>query len=392
MSNPFRHLTRNAEPHDISITAYNQLMDMLGWWQTNQARSGGPPLKGLVDWDQCVFKTKNTSGALVPTYGVVGLAGPLYGPTDNLSEFQNVTPMEGVEPVVADHAGGRWGVALEMIDNGCIGRCCFAGVVPTRVYINGADDGYCDIIEGETDGDYTCYLGTGATGAQILWREGGSAGTVEWAVVRLGNKTGPIPFQLKTSLTPGGTATAYLTEPDGTIIDESTPLVVTVTDTIGDKRAIGKDDRSAGGAIGLAEVLADGTVAIQNIHQQALLIKATAKAAISGSTGTVDNVTVRDRGMSPVAESSTELSVNNPLNYYVADDGVCLLEWNESSSPAAYDITGVVMTAVSPMTDWQYNDTSEDIEEKTRATRVNVAGDESGWTKIDDTEECQEAT
>ena len=218
MANPYRHLTRNAMPTDISITAYNKLMDMLSWWQTNQARSGGPPLKGLVDWDQCVFKTKNTSGAVVPTYGVVGLAGPLYGPTDNLSEFRNVTPMEGVEPVVADHAGGRWGVALEMIDNGCIGRCCFAGVVPTRVYVNGADDGYCDIIEGETDGDYTCYLGTGQTGAQILWREnaGSGAGTVVWAIVRLGKyERGSAIGKLDEALEQGGSATVSIWSGEG---------------------------------------------------------------------------------------------------------------------------------------------------------------------------------
>ena len=270
------------------------------------------------------------------------------------------------------------------VPNGAMGRC-YAGPVVLVAYETGTPsigDGY-----GAKPDQFTaavnypeCLICRGIYDStnKIMW--------AEYHPIR------DFPFMLKESLTPGGTATAYLTTPDGTIIDESTPLVVTVTDTIGDKRAVGKDDRSAGGALGLAEVLSDGTVAIVNIHQQALLIKATAKAAISGSTGTVDNVTVRDRGMSPVAESSTELSVNNPLNYYVADDGVCLLEWNESSSPAAYDITGVVMTAVSPMTDWQYNDTSEDIEEKTRATRVNVAGDESGWTKIDDTEECQEAT
>jgi len=80
-------------------------------------------------------------------------------------------------------------VALVETDDGQIADFAVSGVVPTRVYVNGADDQYCDIIEGETDGDYTCYLGTGATGARILWREnaGSGAGTVVWAIVRLGN-------------------------------------------------------------------------------------------------------------------------------------------------------------------------------------------------------------
>ncbi|MFA5752626.1 MAG: hypothetical protein WC910_06125 [Bacteroidales bacterium] len=147
------------------------------------------------------------------------------------------------------------------------------------------------------------------------------------------------PFMLKESLTPGGTATAYLTEPDGTIIDESTPLVVTVTDTIGDKRAVGKDDRSAGGAIGLAEVLADGTVAIQNIHQQAKRCKCQIDDAggieATDASINVDNVTPTDGGQSPVASSSTDLTVYiqlNPSNsggFTGADNTVCYIEWHE---------------------------------------------------------------
>jgi hypothetical protein len=53
-----------------------------------------------------------------------------------------------------------------------------------------------------------------------------------------------------------------------------------------------------------------------------------------------------------------------------------------------------ILTAVSitTLTDWQYNATSEDIEEKTRSAYVLEAGSESSWTKIDDTDECQESS
>lgn len=190
------------------------------------------------------------------------------------------------------------------------------------------------------------------------------------------------PAMLKTSLTPGGTADAYPCKPDGTIIDSG--WYWTIKDTIGNKRARGKDDTGTTGAMCLVEVLADGTKAIVEIQQQAERIKATAKELIDGSTGTVDNVTVRCNGQSPVDAAADGLSVNNPLNYYVPDDGVCFLE----SNGASWDITGVPLVAVSPLTGWQYNDSSEDVEDKTRAARVNVAGDESAWTKIDDTTQC----
>lgn len=246
MANPYRHLTANATPHDISITAYNKMIDMLNWWQTNQARSGGGPLRNLVDWDQSVFRTKNMSGALVPTYGIVGLNGPLYGPSDNLAEFKNVTPLEGVEPDAEDHKGGKWGVMLEMAGDGAIGRCCFSGVVPTRVYVNGVDDQYCDVIEAETVGEgeeaETCYLGTGSTGAQILWREnaGSGEGTVVWAIVRLGNETKPCAAQFglaagnnwirdddsKThSFTPAHPATGIILSPELTVEEENIEAV-----------------------------------------------------------------------------------------------------------------------------------------------------------------------
>ncbi len=54
---------------------------------------------------------------------------------------------------------------------------------------------------------------------------------------------------------------------------------------------------------------------------------ATAKGAISGGSGTVDNV-APIHGFSPVANSSEELSVDNPHTYDVDDNGKVRIEWN----------------------------------------------------------------
>lgn len=52
----------------------------------------------------------------------------------------------------------------------------------------------------------------------------------------------------------------------------------------------------------------------------------------------------------------------------------------------AWYATPMVSQAV--FTDWQYNASSGDIEEKTRTIVGPFTGAESGWTKTDDTEEC----
>jgi hypothetical protein len=141
-----------------------------------------------------------------------------------------------------------------------------------------------------------------------------------------------VPFMLKTSLTPASTATAYFTTAAGAIIDEE--WTFTVTDTIGDKRAVGKDDAGEGndGALGLAEVLGDGTVAIQWVHQRAKRCSAALTAnAGPGATVNVDNVVPLDGGMSPVTSSSATLSCTMPPAARALDNATCVIEWDETN-------------------------------------------------------------
>ena len=139
----------------------------------------------FVPDDLDVLPLRNISNNTVPRYGVLGLGDPVWGPDQDLPEFLRRPTLSGHQPHYELHKG-RWGVALVETDDGQIADFAVSGVVPTRVYVNGADDQYCDIIEGETDGDYTCYLGTGASGARILWKEDGEDKVV-WALVRLGD-------------------------------------------------------------------------------------------------------------------------------------------------------------------------------------------------------------
>jgi hypothetical protein len=189
MANPFQKIPAGSPVTAFSITAWNRFLDMLNWWETSQG--GGGPSKKIVDWDQTVFRVKNTTGYALVSYDPVGISGPIFSPTDadSIAELKNQTSMLGVEPTVANHAGGKWGVMLEAAADDAIGRCCLAGVVPVRVYVTSYLDTAVDVIAAETVGSETVYLGSGATGAKILWWAATSDsddGTIVWAVVRLG--------------------------------------------------------------------------------------------------------------------------------------------------------------------------------------------------------------
>lgn len=138
-----------------------------------------------------------------------------------------------------------------------------------------------------------------------------------------------IPIILKESLTPGGTADAYVCKSDWTIIDEETPYTIEVTDTIGDKRALGKDDLSSDPAKGYAVALADGTYAIVEIRQRAKMCYCQAKIASGNTLATVDNVSAMDGGQSPVASSSTELSVSS--DFETDNDAYGIIVWDETA-------------------------------------------------------------
>ncbi len=120
-----------------------------------------------------------------------------------------------------------------------------------------------------------------------------------------------IQIMLKTSLVPDGVADAFPLDDEGEIIDiEQT---IEVEDTIGDKRARGKDDVEEGsgvGAKGFVKLLTDGTWAIIELQCQAKLIIGTCPATDADATYTLTSITVLDDGQSPV-----DNDLEDVLNY-----------------------------------------------------------------------------
>ncbi len=120
-----------------------------------------------------------------------------------------------------------------------------------------------------------------------------------------------IQIMLKTSIEPNGVADAFPLDDEGEIIDEE--RTIEVEDTIGDKRARGKDDVQGGegdGAKGFVKLLTDGTWAIVELQCQAKLVMGTCEATDADATYTLTSITVLDDGQSPV-----DNNLEDVLNY-----------------------------------------------------------------------------
>jgi len=183
MGDPLRKV-RSGQRLEIPAAAYNAFVDAAIDLQRRRQNALGDPKQAFRQTGTVLVR--NDSGSDVPRFGVLGIDGPLIGPSDNVEEFKNRVALAGVTPVAADHTG-KFVVTLEPIAAGEIGRAVISGIAIAKV--NVADAGttydYADVADGQVD-----YLEakTNTGSAQILWLEAGTG--EKWAVVRLSNPGG----------------------------------------------------------------------------------------------------------------------------------------------------------------------------------------------------------
>ena len=161
----------------ISARAWNRAQDaadlVLGQQGGITAGTGSPVLKPYT-WAYC------KPSVTVARWGIVAITGVDITPTsdDNATAtktFEDTPVVTGGTPSATTTA---WGVAVEPIESGKIGRLAVAGVVQCKVEVTTADDKYVACTSGG--------LKTGSSGeGLVLWKEAGT-GTGKWAIVRLG--------------------------------------------------------------------------------------------------------------------------------------------------------------------------------------------------------------
>ena len=100
---------------------------------------------------------RNDTGQDLERGAIVGLAGPIFLPSDNLDEFQSRIGFSAVKPVWPYHAG-QWGILQTACASGDTAPVQCDGFAQVKVYVNAKQEwyGYADITDGSTD-YLTCY-------------------------------------------------------------------------------------------------------------------------------------------------------------------------------------------------------------------------------------------
>ena len=181
---------RSGQPMRIPASAYNAFVDAA---KANKGVKQDAKRGMRREQTGGVTLIKNTSGATIQRFGVLGVDGPVFLPSDSLDAFKRDVALTGSTPVAVSHTG-KFVVALEPIAAGDIGKACAEGVCITQVNFpdpNVSDPQFAEISNGVTANLVAKHRGD----AEILWHEGvpGGGGTV-WAIVRIGDSNAAAIF------------------------------------------------------------------------------------------------------------------------------------------------------------------------------------------------------
>lgn len=173
---------QDGDPLSIPPEAWNSMLDVI---DPAQGRKGGAgQTSARQDYGRIVIHIKNSSGADRAAYDVLGIAGPLITPTDNLAEFMFSAPaLVGVTPDTADHLG-RLAILLGPLKSGDIGEAIICGL--TVAHLNTLDSGH--LFAEIKDGDPTTMESASTGSARIIWKETSTGSG--WALLMLAGGTG----------------------------------------------------------------------------------------------------------------------------------------------------------------------------------------------------------
>ena len=166
-----------GEPWKPSASRENRVADAVEAIERIQRRLTGGSLTLAFDSNSTI--AKNTDSTDIPMFGVVEVTGTVFVPSENVPGFQS-QPAVTVR-VPTSSTAGRFGIALEPIAAGSLGRVAFDGLVVAQVEITDPAVTFAREKVGSATELETSTTGT----ARIIARESASSGTV-WALLQLG--------------------------------------------------------------------------------------------------------------------------------------------------------------------------------------------------------------
>lgn len=170
----------------VSATAWNRAQDAADIVLGVQVGATGDVASSTSAPYQWVY-AKNTTGSLVPRWGVMAISGLEVVPTNSsggaTAQFEAMPVLTGATPQATTTA---WCVAVEPIENNKLGRVAVSGVVQAKVDIQSAD---ATTVSAKPSS--VAELKTAGKSGQglVLWKESGT-GSQKWCLIRLGGGGG----------------------------------------------------------------------------------------------------------------------------------------------------------------------------------------------------------
>ena len=158
----------------VSAEVWNTLIDLTRK-QKDQKHPQGANSEPLFN-NSNLAKVRNQTGSDLDQFSVVGLESPIIQPTDNELEFKRKITFEAIVPT--DSTAGRFGVCIEPIATGAIGKAAIAGIVPVRLAVDVVPFACaCPIV------DEPGFLKAVPHGpVSVLWME--AVGSIRWSIIR----------------------------------------------------------------------------------------------------------------------------------------------------------------------------------------------------------------
>lgn len=163
----------------IRASTWNAFVDAANFTKEMRQNQCGKGLRSGIATG--IVLVKNAESEQRDRFAALVLNDIAVPPNVNEDEFVSCTPVFIGQKMTDEREGKPYGILLQPLAAGEIGRAMVLGIVPAKVTVNDADDQYAVPTPGSSAGA----LKSDSTGvARIIWKAGGSGS--QWCLLQLG--------------------------------------------------------------------------------------------------------------------------------------------------------------------------------------------------------------